>query len=183
MNQRRLDDTGRDTLLRRARSAIASTIGANIELAPSTASPPTLRAGAFVTLRVRGDLRGCIGYPQGDRLLVDVVEKCAISAAVSDPRFPAVSASEWPLIDLEISVLGPIERVGDISEIEIGRHGLIAEFGQRRGLLLPQVAVEWEWDKEEFASQTCVKAGLPKDAWRTNATLFKFEAEVFGDVP
>jgi uncharacterized protein len=183
MSESRLDDTARETLLRRARSAIASTIGANIELAPSIASPPVLRAGAFVTLRVRGDLRGCIGYPDGDRLLVDVVERCAISAAVSDPRFPAVSASEWPLIDLEISVLGPIEPVDDISEIEIGCHGLIAELGQRRGLLLPQVAVEWKWDREEFASQTCVKAGLSKDAWRTGATLFKFEAEVFGHIP
>ena len=179
----RLDDMAREALLRRARSAIASTIGATIELAPSITPPPTLRAGAFVTLRVRGDLRGCIGYPEGDRLLVEVVERCAISAAVSDPRFPAVSASEWPLIDVEISVLGPIERVDDISDVEVGRHGLIAELGPRRGLLLPQVAVEWQWDREEFASQTCIKAGLPKDAWRTSATLFKFEAEVFGDVP
>ena len=183
MSERRIDDTARQTLLRRARAAIASTIGADIESDPATVSPPSLRAGAFVTLRVGGDLRGCIGYPEGDRLLVDVVERCAISAAVSDPRFPAVRASEWPLVDLEISVLGPIEVVRDIADIEIGRHGLIAELGDRRGLLLPQVAVEWKWDREEFASHTCVKAGLPKDAWRHDATLFKFEAEVFGEDP
>jgi AmmeMemoRadiSam system protein A len=181
MTERRFNSATRETLLRRARAAIASTIGADIELPPAAAPVPQVRAGAFVTLRVGGDLRGCIGYPEADRELVDVVEHCAISAAVSDPRFPAVRAGELPLLDLEISVLGAIEPVGDISEVEIGRHGLIAELGRRRGLLLPQVAVEWHWDAEEFASNTCAKAGLPKDAWRNGAKLFKFEAEVFAE--
>ena len=176
-----LDAATREALLRRARAAIASTIGADLELPPATSPAPVLRAGAFVTLRVGGDLRGCIGYPDSDRVLVDVVEQCAVSAAVSDPRFPAVRAAEWPLIDVEISVLGPIEPVGDISEIEIGRHGLIVELGRRRGLLLPQVAVEWNWDAEQLAANTCAKAGLPADAWRHGATLFKFEAEVFAE--
>jgi AmmeMemoRadiSam system protein A len=181
ISERRLDAATRETLLRRARAAIASTIGADLDLPPATAPPPIVRAGAFVTLRIGGDLRGCIGYPDSDRVLLEVVEQCAISAAVSDPRFPAVRAAEWPLIDLEISVLGPIEPVGGIDEIEIGRHGLIAELGRRRGLLLPQVAVEWKWDVEQFASNTCAKAGLPKDAWRNGAKLFKFEAEVFSE--
>ena len=181
MSEQRLDAAARETLLRRARAAIASTIGADLELPPATAAPPIVRAGAFVTLRVGGDLRGCIGYPDSDRVLVDVVEQCAISAAVSDPRFPAVRAAEWPLIDLEISVLGPIEPVGDIGEIEIGRHGLIAELGRRRGLLLPQVAIEWKWDAEELAANTCAKAGLPRNAWRNGAKLYKFEAEVFAE--
>jgi AmmeMemoRadiSam system protein A len=181
MSEPRLDAAARETLLRRARAAIASTIGADLELPPAAAPAPVVRAGAFVTLRVGGDLRGCIGYPESDRVLVDVVEQCAISAAVSDPRFPAVGVAEWPLIDLEISVLGPIEPVEDISEIEIGRLGLSAELGRRRGLLLPQVAVEWKWDAEEFANNTCAKAGLPKDAWRHGAKLYKFEAEVFSE--
>jgi AmmeMemoRadiSam system protein A len=181
MSGGKLDGAARETLVRRARAAVASAIGADIETPPANAPPPDLRAGAFVTLRVGGDLRGCIGYPEADRPLVDVVERCAISAAVSDPRFPAVRASEWPLIDIEISVLGPIDAVRDIEEIEIGRHGLIAERGGRRGLLLPQVAVEWKWDRKEFASQTCAKAGLPKDAWLNGATLWKFEADVFGE--
>ena len=180
-----LDDDSRRALLRRARAAIASTIGVDMiegaEADPVTCPPPACCAGAFVTLRVRGELRGCIGYPDPDKRLVEVVEHCAVSAAVSDPRFPAVSVAEWPLIDLEISVLGPIEPVGDLAEIEIGRHGLIVERGSRRGLLLPQVAIEWRWNREEFAAHTCAKAGLPKDAWRSGATLFKFEAEVFGD--
>jgi AmmeMemoRadiSam system protein A len=134
-----------------------------------------------VTLRVGDDLRGCIGYPEADRALVDVIEQCAASAAVSDPRFAPLRVSELTSVDLEISVLGPIEPVQDISEVEVGRHGLIVERGHRRGLLLPQVAVEWNWDREEFAAHTCRKAGLPSDAWLTGATLFKFEAEVFGD--
>jgi AmmeMemoRadiSam system protein A len=183
MSDAKLDNAARQALMRRARAAIAATIGAEVESAPATAPPPELRAGAFVTLRVGGDLRGCIGYPESDRLLVDVVERCAISAAVSDPRFPAVRAAEWARIELEISVLGPIEVVRDVRDIEIGRHGLIAELGSRRGLLLPQVAVEWKWDRLEFASQTCLKAGLPKDAWQDGATLFKFEADVFGENP
>ena len=78
-------------------------------------------------------------------------------------------------------MLGPIERVDDIGEVVVGRDGLIVEFGRRRGLLLPQVAVEWKWDASEFAAQTCIKAGLPRDAWQKGAKLFKFEAEVFGE--
>jgi AmmeMemoRadiSam system protein A len=185
MTEQRIDHDSRRALLRRARAAIASTIGIDmlqhVDAAPITTPAPSLCAGAFVTLRVHGELRGCIGYPEPDKRLVDVVEHCAVSAAVSDPRFPAVSIAEWPSIDLEISVLGPIEPVADLGEIEIGRHGLIAERGSRRGLLLPQVALEWSWDREEFAAHTCAKAGLPKDAWRSGALLFKFEAEVFGD--
>jgi AmmeMemoRadiSam system protein A len=114
--------------------------------------------------------------------LTEVVESCAASAALSDPRFPPVSATDFPQIAVEISVLGPIEPVADIAEIEIGRHGLIAQLGTRRGLLLPQVAEEWKWDREMFAGQTCLKAGLPANAWRSGAQLFKFEAEVFGEL-
>jgi AmmeMemoRadiSam system protein A len=176
-----LDDEARKALLRCARAAIATTIGTEVESAAATVSPPAFRAGAFVTLRVHGDLRGCIGCLEADRPLVEVVERCAVSAAVSDPRFPAVRASEWSQIDLEISVLGPIERIQSVSEIDVGRHGLIVELGGRRGLLLPQVAIEWGWDREAFASHTCVKAGLPPNAWCTGAALFKFEAEVFGE--
>jgi AmmeMemoRadiSam system protein A len=175
------DDDARNALLRRARAAIGAAIGMDVELAPATSAPPTQCAGAFVTLRVQGDLRGCIGYPEPHLPLVDVIERCAVSAALSDPRFPSLNTSEWPLVRLEISVLGPIEPIADVAEIEIGRHGLIAELGRRRGLLLPQVAVEWNWDRETFAGHTCAKAGLPRDAWQHGAKLFKFEAEVFGE--
>ncbi len=88
---------------------------------------------------------------------------------------------EWSHIDIEISVLGPIERVSDISEVVVGQHGLVVELGRRRGLLLPQVATERNWSATEFVAETCMKAGLRRDAWQNGAALFKFEAEVFGD--
>jgi len=181
-----LDDASRSALMQKARAAIADAIGApggasdpRDTSTPPAIANPDLHAGAFVTLRVGGHLRGCIGYPEPDLPLVDVVERCAVSAAISDPRFPPVTATEWRDVDLELSVLGPIQPVEDIREVVVGRDGLIVEFGRRRGLLLPQVAVEWKWDAAEFAAQTCIKAGLPRDAWQKGAKLFKFEAEVF----
>lgn len=180
-----LDPNAKTALLQRARSAIARAIGVAPvpEQIPNTQAlvPGHLRAGAFVTLRIRGRLRGCIGYPEPDLPLIVVVDRCAVSAALSDPRFPPLSEAEWGEVDLELSVLGPIERVADLKEIVVGRDGLVVEFGRRRGVLLPQVAVEWKWDAAEFAAQTCVKAGLPKDAFQKGAKLFKFEAEVFGE--
>jgi AmmeMemoRadiSam system protein A len=182
-----LHDASRKKLLLMARAAIARVIGAERAtpaepiLNPQSLIPGDLRAGAFVTLRIRGQLRGCIGYPEPELPLVEVVERCAVSAAISDPRFHPLSAAEWSEVDLEISVLGPIEPVEDLQVVVVGRDGLIVEFGRRRGLLLPQVAVEWKWDASEFAAQTCIKAGLPRDAWQKGARLFKFEAEVFSE--
>ena len=183
-----LTEEARTSLLRRARAAIARAIGAP-DASTSAAgaatvdesNAPNLRVGAFVSLHVAGELRGCIGYPEADLPLGDVVDRCAVSAAISDPRFPALAVDEWNGVDIEISVLGPIEGVTDISEVVVGRHGLIVELGHRRGLLLPQVASERNWSAEEFASQTSAKAGLPRDAWRTGASVYKFEAEVFGE--
>ena len=180
-----LDADARRALVSRARAAIAHAIGAGADQTsvevpgPESPSLRDLRAGAFVTLRAGGALRGCIGYPEPDLPLVEVVERCAVSAATSDPRFRPLSPAEWNTIDLELSVLGPIEPVNDIQDVAIGRDGLIVESGRRRGLLLPQVAVEWKWDAPEFAAQTCIKAGLPRDAWQKGASLLKFEAEVF----
>jgi AmmeMemoRadiSam system protein A len=182
-----LDASARQALVSRARAAIAHAIGADTDR-PHGGEVPihelpilrNLRAGAFVTLRVQGALRGCIGYPEPDLRLVEVVERCAVSAAVSDPRFRPLSAEEWSNTHLELSVLGPIEPVSYIQDVVVGRDGLIVESGRRRGLLLPQVAIEWNWDAHEFAAQTCIKAGVPRDAWQKGAKLFKFQAEVFG---
>jgi uncharacterized protein len=175
-------------LLTVARVAIAKAI----DLRPVVSDPPSwsgpggerlhVAAGAFVSIHVGDDLRGCVGRPESDLPLIDVVRRCAVSAATSDSRFPALHSSEWPRVSIEISVLGPIEPVADLLEIEVGRHGLIAQLGPRRGLLLPQVATEWGWEREEFVRHTCRKAGLADDAWRTGAQLFKFEAQVFGDL-
>lgn len=177
----------RQDFLRRAHLAIAAAVKVEVGVPDQvggglrTVRAGARRAGAFVTIKVHGQLRGCIGYPEADLPLVDVVERCAVSAARFDPRFPAVRPEECDTLAIEISVLGPIEAVAEISEIEIGRHGLVAQLGPCRGLLLPQVAVEWGWNREEFVCHTCLKAGLRRDAWREGAKLFKFEAEVFGD--
>ncbi len=135
---------------------------------------------AFVTLRRGDQLRGCIGHLEADRPLADVVARAAVAAATEDPRFPPVTAAELDELAVEISVLGPMQLVTDPMTIEVGRHGLVVHSGANRGLLLPQVASEWGWDRETFLEQLCMKAGLPRGAWRT-AELFTFEAEVFSD--
>jgi len=106
-----------------------------------------------------------------------------VSAAQEDPRFQPVRAAELDGLDVEVSVLGPLERIdpNDPATIVIGTHGLVVEQGARRGLLLPQVAIEWRWGREQFLAQTCIKAGLPADAWRRGATVYRFAADVFGD--
>ncbi len=137
--------------------------------------------GAFVSLHVEGELRGCIGYPQADQPLGDVIVRCAVSAASEDPRFPPVTLAELNAAVIEISVLGPVEPVANVNEIVVGRHGLILAQGYRKGLLLPQVATEHGWDRDTFLAHTCLKAGLRRDAWLSGAQIFKFEAEVFAE--
>jgi AmmeMemoRadiSam system protein A len=139
--------------------------------------------GAFVTLTTRaGDLRGCIGTIMPAGPLDETVSRMAISAAVEDPRFPAVTAQELPGLHVEISALTVPEPLTDVNLIEIGRHGLIISNGLRKGLLLPQVAPEWGWDRTQFLRHTCQKAGLPPDAWKDESTKIEwFEAEVWGE--
>lgn len=146
--------------------------------------PPTekLRGhlGAFVTLKLHGSLRGCIGNVYGAGELYRTVWDMALSAAFRDPRFPPLTKGEFHTMEYEISILGPIEPCPDPARVEVGRHGLIMRRGGRSGLLLPQVPVEWDWDRETFLSQTCAKAGLPRDAWQEADTeIYWFEAEVF----
>jgi uncharacterized protein len=145
---------------------------------PRDASP---KAAAFVSIHIDGQLRGCIGHLAADQPLSVVVARCAVAASSEDPRFAAVTAEEVDRLDIEISVLGPLEPIAGAADIEIGRHGLVIEQAWSRGLLLPQVAIEWKWDAETFLAQTCRKAGLPIDAWKRGAKLFRFEAEVFGE--
>jgi AmmeMemoRadiSam system protein A len=135
---------------------------------------------AFVTLTKNGRLRGCIGYTEAVAPLFKVVQECSVAAATEDPRFPPVSSNELPSLRVEISVLTPLVPIRP-EEVEVGRHGLMVAQGRMRGLLLPQVPVEWGWDRETFLDQTCVKAGLPPSAWRHGATLRAFTAEVFGE--
>jgi AmmeMemoRadiSam system protein A len=137
--------------------------------------------GAFVTIHCHGDLRGCLGRLDPDEPLAETVARLAASVTDSDPRFSPVQPGELGGIEVEISVLTPEREVSSIAEVEVGRHGLIVEQGGRRGLLLPQVATEYGWDAETFVSHTCLKAGLPADAWRRGARVLVFEAQVFGD--
>ena len=137
---------------------------------------------AFVTLNQRGQLRGCIGHTQAVTPLYQTVATCAVQAGVADPRFPAVRPGEVDGLHFEISVLTPMQRVKSIDEIEVGRDGLMMVTGQHRGLLLPQVATEYDWNREEFLQNTCRKAGLPTDAWTQPSTeIYRFQALVFGE--
>lgn len=144
---------------------------------------PTLSAprGAFVTLTSNGQLRGCIGYTSPIQPLRDTVRTVAAHAALHDDRFSPVSKEELPFLEYEISVLSPVRLVRDPAEILVGRHGLIIKRGEHEGLLLPQVATERGWERDTFLGQTCVKAGLPPDAWQDPGTdIFRFTALVFG---
>src|SRR4029077_3822281 len=133
-------------------------------------SPPSRRGGAFVTLHKGGELRGCIGHLDASDLLAKVVARCAVAARSADPRFPRIAQTELALIEIELSILGVFERIDGPADVEVGRHGLLVEHGRQRGLLLPQVAVEWKWDAATFLDQTCRKAGLPTEGWRHGAT-------------
>lgn len=138
------------------------------------------KTGVFVTLKKKGELRGCIGYLRGVMPLYKAIKDVAIESAFHDPRFNPIDKEEWKDIDIEISVLTPMKKIKDINEIKIGVHGLYIEKGHYSGLLLPQVATEYNWDTITFLKHTCYKAGLPEDAWKSKDTnLYIFSAEVF----
>jgi AmmeMemoRadiSam system protein A len=174
-------DADRRTLLEFARQAIDAHV--NGRPAPPVPDCPAaaMPGGAFVTIHKGGQLRGCIGHIEADLPRGQVIARCAIQSCSADPRFPAVTAGEVPHLTLELSLLGPLERISGVDEIDIGRHGLVVEEGWRRGLLLPQVASERGWDAQTFVTQTCRKAGLSPDAVARGAALWRFDAEVFGD--
>ncbi len=136
--------------------------------------------GIFVTINIHGNLRGCIGHIIGDQPVYLACQQMAKAAALEDPRFPPVTEKELPKLEIEISVLTPLEKVEDFNEIVIGRDGLYIVKGYNRGLLLPQVAAEYGWTVEEFLQETCHKAGLPSNAYKSkDAEIYKFSAEVF----
>jgi hypothetical protein len=136
-------------------------------------------AGAFVSLKEGNVLRGCIGFAEPVYPLWQTVVQSAVLAASEDPRFLPLKQAELPKLEIEISVLGPLQPVVTLSEIKIGQHGLLIKEGQRSGLLLPQVATEFGWDRQAFLRELCRKAGLPEEAYRNLRSLYKFEAIVF----
>lgn len=168
-------------LLRIARHAIVAHVNGVSAPVVDTGDLGARRGGAFVSLHAGDQLRGCIGHIEADDLLPRVVARCAVSACSADPRFPPVSPLEVGGLAIEVSVLGPLERIAGPRDVTVGRHGLVVDQGRRRGVLLPQVAIEWNWDSDAFLGQTCRKAGLSRLAWKQGATLWRFEAEVFAE--
>lgn len=138
------------------------------------------KRGAFTTLHLRGRLRGCIGYLDASSPLYETVIETAAAAAFQDPRFVPVNFEEAAALQIEISAISPIFPIHP-EEVFIGRHGLLITHRGRRGLLLPQVPLEWGWNREQFLTQVCHKAGLPGNAWQQGAQLEAFTAEVFGE--
>lgn len=170
----------RTLLLRLAHDSIASALEAReISLDPPTPHLAEPR-GAFTSLHLLGELRGCVGYVLPTCSVYRAVAETARAAAFNDNRFPPVSKEEAPHLEIELSILSPPQPIR-AEEVEVGRHGLLISWHGRRGLLLPQVPVEHAWDRTTFLEQTCRKAGLPLDAWQKGATLEAFTAEVFGD--
>jgi AmmeMemoRadiSam system protein A len=173
----------RDQLLQIARDAITAHVTGGVREAAAPTGLAERRGGVFVSLHRHGELRGCIGHIESDDLLIRVVAQCAVAACSADPRFSAVTPAELHEIEIELSLLGPLEPAAGPADVEVGRHGLLIEMGRQRGLLLPQVATEWQWDAATFFAQTCRKAGLPEDSWKRSADVkvWRFEAEVFAE--
>jgi AmmeMemoRadiSam system protein A len=178
-----LTDDQKAALLRVAREAMTAHV---LGLAAAPLDLPVGlpdASGVFVTIKRRGELRGCLGTLQCRSSLAEEVARCARDSASEDPRFPRVARAELPDLSVEVSVLGPLEEIDPAQPgaIVVGRDGLVVDDGRRRGLLLPQVPVEWGWTADQFLRQTCHKAGLPDDCGSGGARVYRFEAEVFGE--
>lgn len=172
----------KDRLLTIARESIAQYLLDGTMPAFTTTEPNLLRnSGAFVTLEQGDDLRGCVGHILGRQPLHVTVQQAAVGAATEDPRFPPLAPEELEQITIEISVLSPVKRVTSTQGIEVGRHGVVIVAEGTNALLLPQVASEEGWSREEFLEAASRKAGLPEDAWRQGAALYTFTAIVFGE--
>ncbi len=167
-------------LLEFAREAIiASITGARTQPRGVRSGILTETRGCFVCVKINGMLRGCIGNFTSDKPLYQLVQEMAVSAATRDPRFYPMKEEDLKDFDLEISVLSPLQKVSSIEDIQVGTHGLYLEKNFFRGVLLPQVAVEYGWDRDTFLGQTCIKAGLKKDDWKEGADIYIFSADVF----
>jgi AmmeMemoRadiSam system protein A len=179
-----LSEPEKSELLALARKSVEYVVQAGNAYEPPASASETLNEehGAFVTLKESGELRGCIGYTSPVKPLYITVRDTATLAAMRDPRFRPVSASELPSLQYEISVLSPLRRVLDVAQIKVGEHGLLMKNGDNEGLLLPQVPVEQKWDRQTFLEETCAKARMPSGCWKDEDTdIFSFTAVVFGE--
>jgi len=170
----------KSALLALARATIVARV--NGQPLPEVAKPSKgleSQSGCFVTIKQQGQLRGCIGSFVGSRPLWQTVQEMAISAAIRDPRFYPMKSADLDNFQLEISVLSPLRQVQSVEEIKVGTHGIYLIKGTAHGVLLPQVATEYGWDRETFLRHTCLKAGLPENAWQKECEIYIFSAEVF----
>ena len=177
-----ITDEEKKILLTSARETIAAKLlGKKAEYETPTKTLET-KCGAFVTLHIHGQLRGCIGNLVGVKPLYITIRDMAIASAFEDPRFMPLSKKELEEIDIEISVLSPLEKIKSIDEIKIGDHGILIKRGFRSGTFLPQVAPEQGWDVNQLLENVCLKAGMSADSWQAPDTeLFVYSAIVFGE--
>ncbi len=169
-------------LLRIARDTILSHVeSGKVPVVESDSPALQTKSGCFVTIKQQGGLRGCIGNFVSDIPLYRLVQEMAVAAATQDPRFYPMKQNDLADFSLEISVLSPLQKVSGIEEILVGTHGLYVVKNFNRGVLLPQVASEYGWDREGFLRHTCIKAGLPEDAWQKDCEIYIFSAQVFGE--
>jgi hypothetical protein len=180
---RELNTHEQQALLAIARQAIIHGVQTGQEyIEPREEKALNQRNGCFVTIKQNGELRGCIGNFQSELPLFKEVAQMAQASATKDPRFYPLKGNDLDNFTLEISVLSPLQKVEDIEEIEVGKHGIYIEKSFYRGVLLPQVALEHNWDRLTFLQQTCLKAGLPTEAWKADdADIYVFSAQVFGE--
>jgi AmmeMemoRadiSam system protein A len=177
-----LPEEDRLLLLGIARNAVESHLSGNSPGHPEIQNGVALGLhGIFVSIHNGKELRGCIGNVMPDQPLYRTTARCAVAAATSDPRFASVTMDELPEVSFELSVLTIPEAVHNVDQIELGKHGLIVSKGSARGLLLPQVATKYRWNRNQFLAETCIKAGLFPDAWREGANIHCFTADVFGE--
>lgn len=178
-----ISEADKQRLLQLARASIRAHLKGESIPSLEGASPLLCESrGVFVSLHRQGRLRGCIGYLEAAKPLGLSVVEMAAAAAFHDPRFRPLGEEELADLEVEISVLTPMQRLDRVENIEVGKHGLYLEKGSCRGLLLPQVAVEYRWDRTTFLEQTCCKAGLPAQAWKDPETrIFTFTADIFSD--
>jgi AmmeMemoRadiSam system protein B/AmmeMemoRadiSam system protein A len=175
-----LSSEEKEELIQLAHSAITTYVKENKVINYTSQNPLFLtEKGAFVTLKMKGRLRGCIGFIEPIAPLYQTVIQAAIYAASKDVRFPPVSPKEIKDLEIEISVLSPLRKIKDPNLIQVGKHGLVIAKAGHKGLLLPQVPVEKRWSRKTFLQQICLKAGLPEDAWKADAEIYIFEAFIF----
>ncbi|MCD6186556.1 MAG: AmmeMemoRadiSam system protein A [Desulfuromusa sp.] len=175
-----LSKTEAKTLLKIARETIIHQIkGEDYSPTPREEEALNQQSGCFVTIKQNGQLRGCIGNFQSQQPLFQEVATMAVAAASQDPRFQPMSRDELDNFSLEITVLSPLEKIDDTNRIEVGTHGIYIIKGHNRGVLLPQVATEYSWDRETFLRQTCLKAGLSENSWQLpDADIYIFSGQI-----